>query len=114
MDDAQLPEGFAEQFRVPDRLPAMADIEAGPSVVLVQRIRPVEAMDLRVFTSFRADGFGAPTWDAFSYEGEYLGALDLGARADVFAIRGDTIIGVREDDAGLQQVFLARLPEGLR
>lgn len=47
-------------------------------------------------------------------EGDYLGELDLGARADVFSVRGDTIVGVRENETGLQQVFLARLPSGLR
>ncbi len=114
MDDAEVPEGFGDQFRVPDRLPAMADIEAGDDLVLVQRVRPVEAMDRRVIYTFRAAGFGGRFWDAFSLGGEYLGVLDMGAPADVYDIRGDTIIGVREDDAGVQQVFLARLPSGLR
>ncbi len=114
MDDAQVPEGFRDQFRVPDRLPAMADIEVGDDLVLVQRVRPVETMDRRVIYTFKAAGFGGRRWDAFSFEGEYLGVLDLGAPADVYDIRGDTIIGVREDDAGIRQVFLARLPNGLR
>lgn len=114
MDDAEVPEGFGDQFRLPDRLPAMADIEAGEDLVLVQRVRPVEAMDRRVIYTFRAAGFGGRFWDAFSLGGEYLGVLDMGAPADVFDIRGDTIVGVREDDAGVQQVFLARLPSGLR
>ncbi len=114
MDDAEVPEGFGDQFRVPDRLPAMADIEAGDDLVLVQRVRPVAKMDRRVIYTFRAAGFGARFWDAFSLGGEYLGVLDMGAPADVYDIRGDTIIGVREDDAGVLQVFLARLPSGLR
>ena len=84
--------------------------DVGDDLVLVQRIRPVEKMDLRVIYTFKAAGFGGRMWDAFSFGGEYLGALDLGAPADVFDIRGDTIFGVREDDAGVQQVFLARLP----
>ena len=114
MDDAEVPEGFGDQFRVPDRLPAMADIEAGEDLVLVQRVRPVETMDRRVIYTFRAAGFGGRFWDAFSLGGGYLGVLDMGAPADVFDIRGDTIVGVREDEAGVRQVFLARLPSGLR
>jgi hypothetical protein len=114
MDDAEVPEGFRDQFRLPDRLPAMADIEAGEDLVLVQRVRPMAEMDRRVISTFKAAGFGGRHWDAFSLGGEYLGVLDMGAPADVFDIRGDTIVGVREDDAGVQQVFLARLPSGLR
>lgn len=114
MDDAEIPDGFGDQFRVPDRLPAMADIEVGEDLVLVQRVRPVETMDRRVIYTFKAAGFGARMWDAFSLGGDYLGVLDMGARADVFDILGDTIVGVRENDAGLQQVFLARLPSELR
>jgi len=114
MDDGEIPEGFADQFRVPDRLPVMADIELGEDLVLVQRVRPVEAMDRRVIYTFKAAGFGGRLWDAFSLGGEYLGVLDLGASADVFDIRGDTIVGVRENDGGVQQAFLARLPRGLR
>ena len=114
MDDAEIPEGFGDQFRVPDRLPAMADIEVGAGLVLVQRVRPVETMDRRVIYTFRAAGFGGRFWDAFSLGGEYLGVLDMGAPADVFDIRGDSIVGGRENDAGVQQVFLARLPSGLR
>lgn len=114
MDDAEIPEGFGDQFRVPDRLPAMADIEVGEDLVLVQRVRLVDAMDRRVIYTFRAAGFGGSAWDAFSLEGEYLGTVHMGGPADVFDIRGDTIVGVRENDAGLQQVFLARLPSELR
>ena len=110
MDDAEIPGDFRDQFRVPDRLPAMADIEVGDDLILVQRVRPVETMDRRVIYTFKAAGFGGRMWDAFSFGGEYLGALDLGAPADVYDMRGDTIIGVRENDVGLQQVFLARLP----
>ena len=114
MDDAEIPDGFSDQLRIPDRLPAMADIEVGDDLVLVQRVRPVESMDRRVIYTFKAAGFGGRMWDAFSSGGEYLGALDLGAPADVYDIRGDTIVGVRENEAGLQQVFLARLPSELR
>ncbi len=114
MDDAEIPEGFGDQFRVPHRLPAMADIEVGENLVLVQRVRPVDTMDRRVIYTFKAAGFGGSAWDAFSLEGEYLGTVHMGGPADVFDIRGDTIVGVRENDAGLQQVFLARLPSELR
>ena len=114
MDDAEIPEGFGDQFRVPDRLPAMADIEVGGDLVLVQRVRPVGTMDRRVIYTFKAAGFGGRIWDAFSLEGEYLGTVDMGAGADVFDVLGDTIVGVREDAAGVQQAFLARLPSELR
>ena len=114
MGDDDIPEGFRARMQLPERFPAMADIEAGEDLVLVQRIRSVEAMDRRVIYTFKAAGFGGRMWDAFSLGGEYLGTLDLGAPADVYDIRGDTILGVRENDAGLQQVFLARLPGELR
>lgn len=112
-DAASMPDEFRAQLSVPEHLPAMADIEVAGDLVFVQRVRPVAAMDLRVIYTFKAAGFGARIWDVFSLDGDYLGELDLGARADVFDIRGDTIVGVREDDAGLQQVFLARLPRYL-
>lgn len=112
-DAASLPAEFRAQMRLPERLPAMADIEVAGDLVLVQRVRPVAAMDLRVIYTFKAAGFGARIWDVFSIEGDYLGELDLGARADVFSVRGDTIVGVRENETGLQQVFLARLPRRL-
>ena len=112
-DAANMPEEFRAQLRLPEQLPAMADIEVARDLVLVQRVRPVEAMDLRVIYTFKAAGFGARIWDVFSLEGDYLGELDLGARGDVFDIRGDTIVGVRENESGLQQVFLARLPRRL-
>ena len=112
-DAASMPDEFRAQLRLPEQLPAMADIEVARDLVFVQRVRPVAAMDLRVIYTFKAAGFGARIWDVFSLDGDYLGELDLGARADVFDILGDTIVGVREDDAGLQQVFLARLPRRL-
>ena len=112
-DAASLPAEFRAQVRLPELLPAMADLEVTGDLVLVQRVRPVAAMDLRVLYTFKAAGFGARIWDVFSVEGDYLGEVDLGARADVFSVRGDTIVGVRENDAGLQQMFLARLPREL-
>lgn len=112
-DAAGMPDEFRAQLRVPEQLPAMADIEVAGDLVFVQRVRPVAAMDLRVIYTFKAAGFGARIWDVFSLKGDYLGELDLGARADVFDIRGDTIVGVRESESGLQQVFLARLPRYL-
>ena len=112
----RLPPDVRVQLRLPERLPAVADIETSEELILVQRVRPVEAMDERVTYSANvgASGFGGPLWDVFSFEGEYLGILDLGAPADVFDIRGDTILGVREDSLGVQQAFLARLPAALR
>ena len=114
-DGGKIPPSFRSQFRLPDRLPAMADIEiAEGGLIMVQRVRPVEFMDQRVTHLYRAMGFGGAVWDLFSVEGDYWGAIDIGAPNDVFAIRGDTILGVRESELGVQQVFLARIPEGIR
>ncbi|MXW34319.1 MAG: hypothetical protein F4Z60_01435 [Chloroflexi bacterium] len=93
----------------------MADIETSGELVLVQRARSVERLDQRITYANRGpSGFGGPLWEVFSFEGDYLGVLDLGAPADVFDIRGDTILGVREDSLGVQQPFLARIPAELR
>lgn len=115
MDPSEIPPDLRTLFRLPERLPAMADIEAGADLILVQRVRPVEMLDQRVTYANRGpSGFGGPLWDVFSFAGDYLGVLDLGAPADVFDIRGDTILGVREDSLGIQQPFLARVPAELR
>ena len=91
---------------------ALGSLDGSMSDTLAVVTRPPEpeSMDRRVIYTFKAAGFGGRMWDAFSFGGEYLGALDLGGPADVYDIRGDTIVGVRENDVGLQQVFLARLP----
>ena len=115
MDPGGIPPDLRTQVRLPERLPAMADIETSAELVLVQRVRSVERLDQRITYANRGpSGFGGPLWDVFSFEGDYLGVLDLGAPADVFDIRGDTILGVREDSLGVQQPFLARLPAELR
>ena len=115
MDPSEIPPDLRTLFRLPERLPAVADIEAGEELILVQRVRPVERLDQRITYANRGpSGFGGPLWDVFTFEGDYLGVLDLGAPADVFDIRGDTILGVREDSLGVQQPFLARLPTELR
>lgn len=115
MDPSEVPPDLRTLFRLPERLPAMADIEVGADLILVQRVRSVERLDQRITYANRGpSGFGGPLWDVFTFEGEYLGVLDLGAPADVFDIRGDTILGVREDSLGVQQPFLARIPAELR
>ena len=115
MDPGRIPPDLRTQVRLPERLPAMADVETSADLVLVQRARSVERLDQRITYANRGpSGFGGPLWDAFSFEGDYLGVLDLGAPADVFDIRGDTILGVREDSLGVQQPFLARIPAELR
>ncbi len=115
MDPSETPPDLRTMVRLPERLPAVADIEAGPELVLVQRVRPVERLDQRItYVNRGPSGFGGPLWDVFNSAGDYLGMLDLGAPADVFDIRGDTILGVREDSLGIQQPFLARLPAELR
>ena len=115
MDPSETPPDLRNMVRLPERLPAVADIEAGAELILVQRVRSVERLDQRItYVNRGPSGFGGPLWDVFSFAGDYLGVLDLGAPADVFDIRGDTILGVREDSLGVQQPFLARLPAELR
>ena len=115
MDPSETPPDLRTMVRLPERLPAVADIEAGAELILVQRVRSVERLDQRItYVNRGPSGFGGPLWDVFTFEGDYLGVLDLGAPADVFDIRGDTILGVREDSLGVQQPFLARLPVELR
>lgn len=115
MDPSETPRSLRTRIRPPERLPAMADIEVGAELIMIQRVRAVETLDQRVTYANRGpSGFGGPLWDVFTIEGDYLGVLDLGAPADVFDIRGDTILGVREDSLGVQQPFLARLPAALR
>lgn len=113
-DNNELPDGFRERFRLPTRLPAIADIEIVEDIVLVQRVRPVGSMNRQVTHTLTAVGLGGRRWDAFSVAGRYLGIVDMGAQADVFGIRGDTIVGVRTDNSGVQEVFLARIPVALK
>ncbi len=115
MESSEIPPDLRAQVRLPERLPAVADIETGAELILVQRVRSVETLDQRVtYVNRGPSGFGGRLWDVFTFDGDYLGVLDLGAPADVFDIRGDTILGVREDSLGVQQPFLARLPAELR
>lgn len=115
MEPGEISGDLRTQVRLPERLPAAADIETSAELILVQRVRSVETLDQRItYVNRGPSGFGGPLWDVFSFEGDYLGVLDLGAPADVFDIRGDTILGVREDSLGVQQPFLARIPAELR
>ena len=115
MDPSETPPDLRTRVRLPERLPAVADIEVGAELILVQRVRSVETLDQRItYVNRGPSGFGGPLWDVFTFDGDYLGVLDLGAPADVFDIRGDTILGVREDSLGVQQPFLVRLPAELR
>lgn len=115
MEPGEISGDLRTQVRLPERLPAAADVETGPELILVQRVRSVETLDQRItYVNRGPSGFGGPLWDVFSFEGDYKGVLDLGAPADVFDIRGDTILGVREDSLGVQQPFLARIPAELR
>ena len=115
MEPGEIAGDLRTQVRLPERLPAAADIETSAGLILVQRVRSVEALDQRItYVNRGPSGFGGPLWDVFTFAGDYRGVLDLGAPADVFDIRGDTILGVREDSLGVQQPFLARLPAELR
>lgn len=97
-------------FNPPEQAPAVADLQLGPGLVMVQRLRPFGDMDDRILSTLRAAGYGGPLWDVFSWSGEYLGVLDFGGNVEVFRVRGDTVVGVRENFLGVQSPFLARLP----
>lgn len=104
------PQSALRYFTVPERLAAIADVELGPGIVMAQRLRPFAEMDRRILSTVRAAGLGGPTWDVFSWSGEYLGILDFGANVEVFRVRGDSVVGVREDSLGVAYPFLARIP----
>lgn len=101
-------------FAAPDRVHAMADLELGSSLILVQRLRALEDMDERILRVFGAAGFGGPLWDAFSWSGSYLGVVDFGGNVELFRVRGDTLVGVLEDSLGVATPFVGRLPAELR
>ncbi|MDT8342243.1 MAG: hypothetical protein RQ751_12085 [Longimicrobiales bacterium] len=98
-------------MRAPDQRYALADVLVGPGGwVLAQRPRPIREMDERVLSTLRAEGAGGPLWEVFDASGNHRGVLDFGANVGLFRVRGDTVLGVREDGLGVQQVFLARVP----
>jgi hypothetical protein len=104
------PEAALQYFTPPEHAPAVADIEVGPGVVLVQRLRPFGEMDQRILSTIGAEGYGGPLWDVFTWSGEYLGVLDFGVNVEVFRVHGDTLVGIREDSMAVVHPFLARLP----
>ena len=112
-DPSGNPESARSQMAPPERPPVMADVEVGPELIMVQRLRPIEEMDRRILSTIGAAGYGGPVWDVFSWSGEYLGILDFGENVEVFRVRGDTVIGVQEDSMGVARPFLARLPPEL-
>lgn len=97
-------------FNPPEHAPAVADLQLGPGLFMVQRLRPFSAMDQRILSTLRAAGYGGPLWDVFSWSGKYLGVIDFGEAVQVFRVRGDTVVGVQEDSLGVQRPFLALLP----
>jgi len=107
------PEAALQYFTPPKYAPAVADIEVGPGIVLVQRLRPFGEMDQRILSTIGAEGYGGPLWDVFTWSGEYLGILDFGENVEVFRVRGDTVVGIREDSLAVVHPFLARLPSEL-
>jgi hypothetical protein len=107
------PEAALRYFTPPERAPAVADIEVGPGVVMVQRLRPFGEMDQRILSTIGAEGYGGPLWDVFTWSGEYPGVLDFGENVEVFRVHGDTLVGIREDSLAVVHPFLARLPSEL-
>jgi len=104
------PKAALQYFTPPEHAPAVADIEVGPGVVLVQRLRPFGEMDQRILSTIGAEGYGGPLWDVFTWSGEYLGVLDFGENVEVFRVHGDTVVGIREGPLAVVHPFLARLP----
>jgi len=102
-----------QYFAPPKRSPALADVQLGPGIVMVQRLRPFNDMDRRILSTLRATGYGGRFWDVFTWAGEYLGALDYGENVEVFRVRGDTVAGIQEDSLGVARPFLALLPREL-
>lgn len=107
------PETALRYFNPPDRSPVVADVKVGAGLVMVQRVRPFSEMDQRILSTIGATGFGGALWDVFSWTGEYLGILDFGDNVEVFRLRGDTIVGTREDAFAVAHPFVARIPGGL-
>jgi len=103
------PEAALQYFTPPEHAPAVADIELGPGIVMVQRLRPFGEMDQRILSTIGAEGYGGPLWDVFTWSGEYLGVLDFGENVEVFRVHGDTVVGIREDSLAVVHPFLARL-----
>ncbi|MDT8368771.1 MAG: hypothetical protein RQ745_06160 [Longimicrobiales bacterium] len=98
-------------IRAPEERYVLADILVGPGGwILTQRPRPIREMDERILSTLRAEGAGGPLWDVFDASGNHRGVMDFGTNVELFQIRGDTLVGVREDEFGVQHVFLARVP----
>lgn len=107
----EVPEALRARMLPPERLHAVADLRLGPGgLILVQRPRPTSEMDRRVMSALSVRGLGGPRWDVFSWEGEPLGVLEFPSNVELFQILGDTLVGVLEGEAGVQQPFVATLP----
>jgi hypothetical protein len=95
----------------PEVLPSLGGIRFGPGGrVLVQLPRQVEEMDQRVLSTLRAEGYGGSEWLVFSPDGALEGRLRFPGNGELFRVRGDTLVGLREAEDGTQAVFVARWP----
>jgi hypothetical protein len=95
----------------PDILPFLGGIRFGPGGrVLVQLPRHVDDMDQRVLSTLRAEGYGGAEWLVFSPNGALEGRLRFPGNGELFRVRGDTLVGLREAEDGTQAVFVARWP----
>lgn len=112
--DAGVSNRVREMAAIGDAKHVLAAVRRGPGrSVLVQKLRPATAMDRRVLSVFRSEGYGGREWLVFDATGEYLGTLDFGANGELHQIRGDSILGVSENDLGVQEVFVAHYPPEL-
>lgn len=113
-DESGNPDNARNHMTTPPFRPQIAAVGVGNGFVMAQRPRAIGEMDTRVLSTMGPLGIGGPLWDVFSWSGRFVGTADFGSNVEVFRVRGDTIVGVREDEVGLQHPFVALLPPAFR
>lgn len=113
------PSGVPPELRAsmaaPPWKPPLAAVRWGPrGLVLVQTVRATGEMDARVLSTMRSEGRGGRVWRVFRDDGSFAGSLVFDANVEIFRVRGDQILGAREDPSGAIAPFRAPWPEALR
>ena len=81
IDPTETPPDLRAQVRLPERLPAAADIEVAEDLILVQRVRPVETLDQRVTYANRgSDRLRRPAVGRVQLRGRLPGRAGPGRR----------------------------------
>lgn len=94
-----------------DRYPAFLTMMAGPEGSLwAQQVLTAEhaAKD----EEFSLENMGAPTWDVFDREGQYLGVITLPARFQPRHFHGNRIYGVLKDELDVPYVVVLEIVGG--